>query len=120
MRVIVCGSRFWNNAGIINRELNALYGEHGVHLTVIEGDARGADAIAGEWADHNMIEHLWFTADWQKYGRAAGPIRNQHMLDTTKPHLVLAFHEDIEHSKGTKDMIKRAKKAGVEVRVFNG
>lgn len=56
-----------------------------------------------------------FPANWSQYGHAAGPIRNQKMLDQN-PDLVIAFHFDLEHSKGTKDMINRAKKACIPVR----
>jgi hypothetical protein len=58
-----------------------------------------------------------FPADWEQYGRAAGPIRNQQMLEA-KPDRVFAFHEDLEHSKGTGDMVRRARKAGVPVEVI--
>ena len=47
--------------------------------------------------------------------RAAGPIRNQRMLVEGKPDLVIAFHDDLESSRGTKDMIKRSLKAGIRV-----
>jgi hypothetical protein len=58
------------------------------------------------------------SAKWEKYGLAAGPIRNQEMLDTYKPDLVVAFHNDIEHSKGTKDMITRAMNYGIEYKII--
>ena len=53
-----------------------------------------------------------YPADWSQYGRAAGPIRNQQMLDSGV-QLVLAFHDHIETSKGTQDMLRRAQRAGV-------
>lgn len=78
---------------------------------LIEGGAKGADELAGKWADENTVEHLTFLADWNKHGKAAGFIRNQQMLDEGKPTLVVAF----PGGEGTKDMIKRAKKAGIVV-----
>lgn len=51
-------------------------------------------------------------ADWKTHGRAAGPIRNQRMIDEWKPTLVIAF----AGGRGTADMIRRAKAAGIEVR----
>lgn len=87
-------------------------------FTVIEGDARGADRLAGEWAEEQGEQPLRFPADWEKYGRAAGPIRNQQMLDEGRPDLVLAFSRDITKSKGTKDMVTRAHKAGLPVYIF--
>jgi hypothetical protein len=87
---------------------------------VMEGGAKGADAAARAWACRPfspgvLIEHFPFPADWDKYGKAAGPIRNQQMLDEGHPDMVIAFHDDLTNSKGTKDMVKRAKKAGVPV-----
>lgn len=102
-------SELWANANRVNR------------LTVVHGAARGADRMAGEWArsrrEEGVIE-LPFPADWRRYGRAAGVLRNQRMLDEGKPDLVLAFHDDIDHSRGTKDMVRRARGAQIEVRVF--
>ncbi|KKN01348.1 hypothetical protein LCGC14_1128740 [marine sediment metagenome] len=53
------------------------------------------------------------------YGKAAGPIRNKQMLDEGQPHLVLAFHDNIEESTGTKDMVKQAAKRGIETLVIS-
>lgn len=61
---------------------------------------------------------LPFPAKWKEFGRAAGPIRNQQMLDEGKPELVLAFHDDLENSKGTKDMVGRAMKADLPVILY--
>ena len=58
---------------------------------------------------------IGFPAQWDKYGKSAGVIRNQQMLDEGKPDTVVYFHDNIERSKGTKDMVSRAKKAGLPV-----
>jgi hypothetical protein len=55
-----------------------------------------------------------YKAEWDKHGRAAGPIRNQQMLDDGKPDLVLAF----AGGRGTDDMCRRAREAGIEVRRY--
>jgi len=60
-----------------------------------------------------------FPADWKSYGKGAGPIRNQLMLDEGKPDLVLAFHNDISSSRGTADMIRRAKKHGISYEIIS-
>lgn len=110
MKVLVCGDRNWTDREAIHRYLNEL--RSAGYTEVIEGGARGADTIAGEEALklHFSVSH--FPAQWNKYGRAAGPIRNRKMLDQ-KPQLVVAFHNDIEHSKGTADCIKEAKRRGI-------
>ncbi len=61
-----------------------------------------------------------YPAQWHQYGRAAGPLRNQEMLTDAKPDLVLAFHRNLARSRGTADMVRRARAAGVPVRVFTG
>ena len=77
------------------------------------GEATGADALAFEWADRKMrtFPVQEFRADWKALKKAAGPIRNQQMLDEFKPDAVIAF----PGGTGTADMMRRAKAAGVRV-----
>lgn len=114
-RILACGDRRWTRASVITRALL----EH-VHAgdVVVHGAARGADTIAGELAagmDGVTVEA--YPADWKRYHRAAGPIRNQQMLDTGID-LVLAFHDDIASSRGTADMVRRAQRKGIPVKIF--
>ncbi|MGW8179818.1 MAG: DUF2493 domain-containing protein [bacterium] len=112
-KVLVCGDRYWTDRTVIFAALSTYLEELGRDdLLIIQGGAKGADTIARDWARQEGVETLQFDADWQQYGRAAGPIRNKKML-VEKPDLVLAFHEDIRSSKGTLNMVKQAQKAGV-------
>jgi len=111
MRVLCCGDRNWSSYEIIRRELKKFNDD----TVIIEGCANGADKISGFISSRFGYKVLEFHADWKKYGRAAGPIRNKQMLDEGKPDLVLAFHTDIEKSRGTKNMIKQSKKRGIKV-----
>jgi hypothetical protein len=79
------------------------------------GDARGADNIAQVLAAESGIVHRIYYAAWKRYGRGAGPIRNGRMLQDINPQLVLAFHNTIERSRGTKDCMEQARKRGCEV-----
>jgi hypothetical protein len=109
VRVLVCGGRDFNNVAFIWSRLDALHEQKGfTHL--IHGGARGADTIAGDWAKTKPIERYVCRADWDKYGKAAGPYRNARMLEWL-PDLVVAF----PGGRGTADMIRQAKSAGVEV-----
>ncbi|KKL09598.1 hypothetical protein LCGC14_2564270, partial [marine sediment metagenome] len=83
---------------------------------IIEGGARGADKIAREIAIELEIDVMEYPAEWDKYGEGAGPIRNQQMLDEAYPNLVLAF--PLPDSRGTWDMIRRARAAGIEVKII--
>lgn len=121
MRVLVCGDRNWANKESVFYELVNLlsYELQGDEFVVITGACRGADWFAREWCElHQRTRLMEFPADWQKHGKAAGPIRNQQMLDEGVPDLVLAFHADITNSKGTLDMIHRANKARVPVHLI--
>jgi len=130
VRVLVCGGRNFGHLAdcrggdclscdpvdfkIIEAELAKL----GSGDIVIEGDARGADRIGGHIAAALGHEVLVFPAQWDKFHRAAGLIRNQQMLTEGKPDRVLAFHRDLARSKGTKDMVARSKWAGLPVEVL--
>jgi len=109
MRVLISGDREWTDYEIIHSILK----KFGEGTVVIHGAARGADTLAGRAGEALGYEVLKFPAQWDKYGRAAGPIRNQQMIDEGKPDRIIAFHDDIKSSKGTKDMLRRAKKANI-------
>lgn len=118
MRVLVCGDRNWRNMAVIERELKRLPPD----TLIIHGACRGADTLAKFVAEKIGLKVInngkGFPADWKRYSRGAGIIRNQVMIDEGKPDLVLAFHENISESRGTKDMVNRARRAGVKVEIF--
>jgi cysteine synthase len=78
---------------------------------VIHGAASGADTLADEWAKGKGIYVSAYPANWKLYGKSAGPIRNQQMMDTEHPDLVVAF----SGGRGTAHMSRIARKAGVTV-----
>lgn len=109
-RVLVCGGRDFKDAALVDRALSSVSRKHGF-LHVIHGGARGADKLADTWACENGCDISEFPANWKADGNAAGPIRNQRMLDDSDPQLVVAF----PGGKGTADMIRRARSAGLPV-----
>lgn len=115
MRVLVCGSRDFINAAKLYKTLDDLHAKYNFEV-LIEGGAPGADTLASLWAKSQRISCLEFPAEWLKYGRAAGPIRNKQMLEEGKPDLVVAFpRTTLADSKGTKNMVEQALKAGIRV-----
>ena len=115
MKILVCGDRNWINGSAIRRELL----KYPIDTVIIHGAGRGADSMAGSIAKSLGMQVEVYPAQWDKYGKGAGPVRNKQMLDEGKPDKVLAFHEDIESSKGTKHMVKISQEAGIPVEVFN-
>lgn len=127
MRLLVCGDRNWDDWEFIFDTLELFPAS--IEL-IIEGEAHGADVIARQWAISAMIPYDPYPAHWRHtekcepdckrvIGKPAGPIRNQQMIDDGKPDAVIAFHDDIGNSRGTKDMVTRARKAGIPTAVFH-
>ncbi len=115
MRVLICGDRNWTNHESIQRLIYWIHPE-----TIIEGHAPGADIMAFHLADDLSIEVLSFPAQWKKYGKAAGVIRNQQMLNGGHPDLVVAFHSDIINSADTADMLCRAEDNNIPYTLIEG
>lgn len=139
-KLLVCGSRYWTNKLFIDATLNHFQAslDKPEELQIIEGECIGADEMAGDWAEQMGVPIItrepWiavrpnrrcsvsvnngarrgFPALWHIYRHAAGPIRNKEMLTVGKPDVVMAFHNDIENSAGTKGMLNISEKAGVE------
>lgn len=109
-RVLVCGGRKFRNRELMFRVLDASDKAQAIGV-IISGMAYGADTLAVEWAKKWGVTVEGYPADWDRYGRSAGPRRNQQMLDEGKPDVVYAFPGGV----GTADMVKRAHKAGVTV-----
>ena len=112
MIVLVCGGRDYNNKVRLFNVLTRYNEKHGVHL-IIHGGCVGADRLSGDWALNRQVPYLVFPAKWDKYGKAAGQMRNAIMLDNNwaTPEVCIAFKGGV----GTKDMMNRLRRAGLEV-----
>jgi hypothetical protein len=113
LKILICGDRNWTDIGSILLRMRTLPKD----TIIINGAARGADQISTRVAKYLGLKYIEYPADWVTHGKAAGPVRNRQMLKE-KPDEVWAFHHDIEHSKGTKDMVTIAEKARIPVRLF--
>lgn len=119
-RILVCGSRHWDDYATIYKTLQpyiAALPPGADEPTVIHGAARGADRQAAAAASDLGFWVEAHPADWKTHGKAAGPIRNNRMLDT-KPDLVIAFKWTGE-SSGTDHTIAEARKRGIKVEVIH-
>ncbi len=115
-RVLVTGDRDWKSKRIIKYALSHVR----MPAILIHGGCRGADLlseeVAREMCTFDIERH---DANWEKYGRAAGPIRNKMMLEAGRPDFVIAFHNDIWNSKGTKNMIMLALRKKIKVYLYS-
>ena len=113
-RILVCGGRDFTDRDLVFATMDKVKGIFG-DFELVHGGAKGADSFSDEWADSVGCSKKVFKPDWKMYKRAAGPIRNGQMLEYLRrgeEPLVIAFWDG--KSKGTKDMITKAKKAGVK------
>jgi hypothetical protein len=112
MKVIIAGSRSINDIELVKYAVL----ESGFDITeVVSGRARGVDTLGEIWARENNISLAYFPADWKKYGRAAGPIRNAEMAKYGEA--LIAIMES--GSKGTANMVKNAKALGLEIFILH-
>jgi hypothetical protein len=111
-RVLVTGCRHWNCTGLAGSIVNRLMERHGTRLVVVHGAARGVDSAFAEACNDLGVEHEPHPADWNTYGRGAGPRRNAEMV-AAGANLCLAVHRDLKGSKGTLDCTRRAIAAGI-------
>lgn len=114
MKILVCGGRDYDDYAAVCKHLGQAYEAVDVTM-VIQGGARGADALAARWANEHNIHCAWVPAIWRPNGvfdKAAGPKRNRSML-TLGPDVVYAF----PGGSGTADMVRAAKFSGIPVKV---
>ncbi len=109
-RVAIVGSRTWSKPWIVENYIYNLP----VGSVIISGGADGVDYYAVEAAKKHKFEYVEHLADWTTHGKAAGPIRNQLIVDDCD--YMVAFHNG--WSKGTKNSIELAVKSKRQVFVF--
>lgn len=125
MRILCTGDRDWTNKFVVWMAFMPLQKD----TVIIHGAARGLDTIAAQCALELGLqidlpptpenEIGGYPADWTKYRRGAGPIRNSQMLKQGMPDEVWAWHDNLWlESKGTKNMVDQALLAGLPVTLF--
>lgn len=124
MKVLITGSREWLNYAAMVEQFDKLP----LGTTIVHGHCpRGADAMADGLAKKRGFEVRRYPANWDRFGKGAGPIRNQEMIDKEHPDkdgvlidFVLAFSINLAASHGTKDCVQRAKAKGLSVTLVTG
>lgn len=123
-RVLIFGGRDWDNQALVDATLDRLHSEHGFTLVINGGQESydrvtkrkwGADYQAAVWAKARGLRVIFYRvskADWDKYGKPAGPRRNAQMLRDGRPELGIQIGKG---GNGTADMRRRLDGAGVRV-----
>lgn len=106
----VTGGRNFSNKKLVYNTLNEYKSKD---MMLVLGDATGVDALARQWAIENKIPFVVHYANWGKYGKAAGPLRNKEMI--SQANMLLSF----PGSRGTVDCTRQAEIAGIPIRRIN-
>jgi len=117
MNIIIAGSRVYDNYRTLKRVCDEVIEKTDIGedpITIICGCAHGADALGDRYGYDNRYEIKYFKADWEKYGKGAGPMRNRQMAEVGD--MLIAF--PIGKSKGTLNMVKEAMKRKLKVYVY--
>ena len=114
MKIVITGSRDFSDRKFLFTYLDRFHSLHSIsHL--IQGGARGVDSLSREWAIARNVRWSEYLADWRMYGKFAGHLRNQQMINQS-PDAVIAFFSDPKNpSSGTSDCVARAKLAAIPV-----
>jgi len=113
MRTIIAGSRHLTDCSIVHSIIAQCPWVNSV-TTVVSGAAPGVDTCGELWATLNNKPFERYPADWNKHGRAAGPLRNQIMAERADALIAIPTAD----SRGTRDMIRRAEAMSLKVWIY--
>jgi len=114
MKVIIAGSRNFNDYNLLKSSCDNLLTQF-TNIEIVSGTARGADKLGERYAREKGYDIKEFPANWDKFGKSAGYIRNDEMAKYAD--MLIAFWDGA--SKGTKHMIDLANKRGIKVIVID-
>lgn len=112
MKTIIAGGRDFED---VEYFLKCIENEFDSITEIVSGRAKGADTMGEILAVSNNVKIKKFPAQWDKYGKAAGSLRNKEMAEYADA--LIAFWDG--RSTGTYNMIQLAKKLGLKVTVYN-
>lgn len=105
-RIVIAGCRDYENYQEAKEFIEACLKGIKEEIIILSGGAKGADALGERYARENGLSVERYPAEWAKYGRGAGPRRNQKMAEACD--LAICFWDG--KSRGTKSMIRLAEK----------
>lgn len=115
--ILISGSRFWSDEELIYKTLSTQSRRY-QNVTLIHGDCVGADKLAAKCGLKLGFSVKSFPAQWSKFGKAAGPMRNKVMVDELLKYDIneremIVFHDNLKQSKGTVGCIEIAMSNGI-------
>ena len=113
LKVIIAGGRDFKNYELLKEKCQKILANQ-KEVIIISGGANGADKLGEQYAQEYGHKVEKFLADWDKFGKSAGYIRNKEMADNADA--LIAFWDGV--SKGTKHMIDLAKEKELKIRVI--
>lgn len=117
-KFLICGDREWSRAyeDAVRAQVLRLREKHGpTKLLIIAGGAPGVDTLVSEICYDENVHCAVVRALWDTRKNGAGPQRNE-IMKLMAPEEVIGIHHDFDDSRGTKDMLDRAEKAGIKTR----
>lgn len=114
MKVIVAGCRNFFDYSFLSKKLDNILCKV-EDLEIVCGGAQGVDSLGKQWAESKGYKVKMFPANWNGLGRSAGPIRNRQMAEYAT-HCICFWDYK---SKGTMDMIERAKLLKLPLRIIS-
>jgi hypothetical protein len=121
MRVVVCGSPSWNFDLVVQDEIVKLHRWcrlHAQKLLIIHGGENGPEAVAEKTCADLGVDRIVHPANLS-YGDSAWPRRNQLMLQEHRVDLVLVFVYELKPGTMAHDMVNRAKRRGVPLKLID-
>ncbi len=112
-RVIIAGGRDFSDYDLLKATMDKLLANITDEITVVCGQARGADILGEQYAKERGYAVDYYPADWKQYGKRAGHLHNEQMAQNADA--LAAFWDG--KSRGTKNMIELAKRYGLKVRI---
>jgi hypothetical protein len=115
MRIIIAGTRTFNDFEFLKSEMAKFRAslQKESPLEVVSGCAKGADTLGESWASQEGLKIHRYPADWNKNGKAAGPLRNVQMADNAEACVIFWDGK----SSGSKHMIATAIAKGLITKV---
>ncbi len=113
-KVIIAGGRDFKDYDLLKTKLNKILSNINTPIVIVSGKARGADSLGERYAKEMGYEIAEFPANWDKYGKRAGYIRNEEMAKYAEA--CVCFWDG--KSKGTKHMIDLTNKHNLKLRVI--